>query len=155
MDNGTALPGERLHLVCKTSDEAEIELPLRMLFVGDYMGRDERPVEDRVPVRIHRDNFAKVLGAHAPGLEIVVTSARAGNRAVRASLTFRQLSDFGPDAIAQQIPETNRLLAVRDALTALKSTGDVAAFRVRLDELLREDPPTRARLLAALGLGGG
>ena len=156
MDDGTSLPRERLNLVCKTADdEAEIELPLRMLFVGDYMGRDDRSVEDRIPIRIDRDNFAKVLAAHGPKLDLVVTSASAppGTSAVRASLTFRALTDFGPDAIAEQIPEVSRLLAVRDALTALKGSGDVATFRRRIEELLT-DAPERTRLLAALGLGG-
>jgi len=155
MDDESTLPRQRLNLVCKSADDpTEIELPLRMLFVGDFMGRDKRPVEERTPVRIDKDSFGKVLAAHGPGLDLVVTSAAApaGTSAVRASLTFRQLSDFGPDSIAQQIPEVNRLLAVRDALTALKSTGDVAAFVGRLQEAL-EDAPARTRLLSSLGLG--
>jgi type VI secretion system protein ImpB len=153
MDHGT-LPRERLNIVCKTGDdEAETELPLRMLFVGDYIGRDERPVDERLPIRVDRDNFAKVLAAHAPRLDLVVSSARSvgDGTGVRATLTFRELADFGPDAVAGQIPEVARLLAVRDALTDFKSSGDIAAFRGRLDKLL-EDGPARARLLAALGL---
>jgi type VI secretion system protein ImpB len=156
MDNGTILPRERLHIVCKTGDDqAEMELPLRMLFVGDYMGHDERPIEDRLPVRIDRGNFAKVLSAHSPRLDLVVTgpaTAAGEEKAVRASLTFRELADFAPDAVAAQIPEVARLLAVRDALTALKNTGDVLVFRGRMDSLLEEGP--RARVLTALGLGG-
>ncbi|HEY1698014.1 MAG TPA: type VI secretion system contractile sheath small subunit [Polyangiaceae bacterium] len=149
-DDDIARPAGRLRIVCKPSgDEAEIELPLRMLFVGDFMGRDDRPVEDRVPVRVDRDSLGKVLAAHAPRLDLTVTSAEG--RAVRAPLVFRSLADFGPDAIAEQIPETARLLAVRDALTRLKEGGDVAAFRKTLDELL-EDPAARARLLSSLGL---
>ena len=149
-DDDIARPAGRLRIVCKPSeDEAEIELPLRMLFVGDFMGHDERPVEDRVPVRIDRDTFGKVLAAHAPSLDLTVTSAEA--RTVRAPLVFRSLTDFGPDAIAEQIPETRRLLAVRDALTTLKESGDVAAFRRTVGELL-VDPAARARLLSTLGL---
>jgi type VI secretion system protein ImpB len=149
-DDDIARPAGRLRIVCKPSDdEAEIELPLRMLFVGDFMGQDERPVEDRVPVRIDRVTFEKVLTAHAPSLDLTVTSAEA--RTVRARLVFRSLADFGPDAIAEQIPETRRLLAVRDALTTLKESGDVAVFRKTLDDLL-EDPVARTRLLSTLGL---
>jgi type VI secretion system protein ImpB len=150
MDDNDIVPHGRLRIVCKPSeDEAEIELPLRMMFVGNFMGCDERPVEDRVPVRVDRDTFGKVLAAHGPRLDLTVTSAEA--RTVRAPLVFRSLTDFGPDAIAQQIPETRRLLAVRDALTALKETGDVAAFRKTLDELV-EGPAARTRLLSSLGL---
>jgi type VI secretion system protein ImpB len=153
--NSSTLPRERMHIVCKTAqDETETELPLRMLFVGDYLGRDDRALEDRVPIGLDRDTFAKVLAAHAPRLDIVVTSAAASEEesALRVSLTFRRLSDFGPGGVAGQIPQTNRLLAVRDALTALKTTGDVETFRRRIEELL-VDAPARARLLASLGLG--
>jgi type VI secretion system protein ImpB len=152
MDQGTATAGERLHIVYRNDANEELELPLRMLFVGDFMGRDERPIEDRVPVRIDRDSFAKVLAALAPRLDLVVGGAGPeGASAVRASLVFRRLSDFGPDGIAPQIPEVTRRLAVRSALTELKTTGDVPAFRARLETLV--DEPGRARLLAALGLG--
>jgi type VI secretion system protein ImpB len=151
MDQGTA-PGERLNIVYRNDADEELELPLRMLFVGDFVGRDERPIEDRVPVRIDRDNFAKVLAAHAPRLDLVVGGGGPeGASAVRASLVFRQLSDFTPDGIAQQIPEVAGMLAVRAALTELKSTRDVAAFRARLETML--DEPARGRILAALGLG--
>jgi type VI secretion system protein ImpB len=154
MNRESTLSTERLNIVCKSADDAEIELPLRMLFVGDYMGRDDRPSENRVPIRIDKDNFARVLAAHGPTLDLVVTPTHAppDTSAVRASLTFHSLSDFGPDSIAQQIPDVSRLLAVRDALTALKNTGDLASFHQRLEEVL-DDAHACSSLLSALGLG--
>jgi type VI secretion system protein ImpB len=149
MDHNFREPPGRLRIVCKPSEEqGEIELPLRMLFVGDFKGQDDRPLEDRVPVRVDRDSFGKVLAAHSPRLDLTVS---AGERTVRAPLTFRALSDFEPDAIAEQVPETRRLLALRDALSTLKATGDVDAFRASLSELV-EEPSERARLLSNLGL---
>jgi type VI secretion system protein ImpB len=145
---------ERLNIVLKSlanERAGDVELPLRLLFVGNYMGKDVRPIEDRVPVRIDRESFGKVLAAHAPQLELVVSPAGAA-AAIRASLTFQSLSDFGPDAIARQIPETARLLDVRDALTELKKTRDEATFRARLEALL-PDAAERARLLDRIGLG--
>jgi type VI secretion system protein ImpB len=141
-------PPERLNIVCKPSpDEAEVELPLRMLFVGNFMGRDERPMEERRPVRVDRDNFDKVLAAHAPRLDLV---AATGEEGIRVSLKFQSLSDFGPDAIAEQVPEVARLLSVRAALTQLKEDRDGAAFRRRIEELL--GARAAARLLSDLGL---
>lgn len=135
----------RLRIVCKPSEEqGELELPLRLLFVGNFAGEDRRPLEDRVPVRVTRDSFPSVLAAHAPHLDLTVAG-------VRAQLAFRSLADFGPDSVAAQIPEVRGKLALRDALTALKETGDVEAFRASLPALL-PDPGARARLLADLGL---
>jgi type VI secretion system protein ImpB len=147
---------ERLNIVLKSlSGERapELELPLRLLFVGNYMGIDPRPVEERLPVRVDRDSLAKVLAAHAPRLDLVVSPQGDGGSAIRAPLTFRAISDFGPDAIAAQIPETAQLLGVRDALTELKRTRDAAAFRAKLEGLLPVEA-ARTRLLTLLGLGG-
>jgi type VI secretion system protein ImpB len=153
MDKDTTLPRDRLNIVYRSADEKEFELPLRMLFVGDFMGRDERPIEDRVPIRVDKDTFARVLAAHAPRLDLLVASARTEDgTAVRASLTFRRLADFAPDAIAAQIPEVSRLLSLRDALSELKNAGDVTAFRAQLESLI-SDAAARERLLLALGLG--
>ncbi len=135
----------RLRIVCKPSEEqGELELPLRLLFVGNFMGEDTRPLEDRMPVRVSRDSLPGVLAAHAPHLDLTVAG-------VRAQLAFKTLADFGPDAVAAQIPELRRKLALRDALTALKASGDVEAFRASLPGLLPE-PAARAQLLADLGL---
>ncbi len=100
---------ERMNVVYKSADDKELELPLRMLFVGDYMGRDDRATEDRIPIRVDRDSFTKVLAAHGPRLDLIVSSSEAEDgSAIRASLVFRSLQDFGPDAIAEQIPEVSR-----------------------------------------------
>jgi type VI secretion system protein ImpB len=149
MDEDIAQPPGRLRIVCKQSpDEEEAELPLRMLFVGGFAGEDGRPVEDRDPVQVRRDTLGNVLQALAPRLDLTVTTA--GSRTVRTSLAFRALSDFGPDAVAEQIPEVRALLVVRDALTALKRTGDTGALRAALESI--EDAGMRQRLLATLGL---
>jgi type VI secretion system protein ImpB len=131
--------------VCKPSEEeGELELPLRMLFVGNFMGQDDRPMEERVPARVSRDSFSSLLAAHSPHLDLTVAG-------VRAKLVFRSLADFGPDSVAEQVPELRRMLALRDAMTTLKSTCDVEAFRERLPELV-PDAAARARLLRELGL---
>jgi type VI secretion system ImpB/VipA family protein len=145
MDEESAPLAGRLRIVCKPSEEqGELELPLRMLFVGNFMGEDRRPIEDRVPVRFTRDSFSDVLAAHSPRLDLTVAG-------VRAQLVFKSLADFGPDSVGAQVPELARKLRLRDALTALKATGDVEAFRLLLPELV-EDPAARARLVADLGL---
>ncbi len=158
-DDQSVAPKERVNITYKpaTGDrQSEVELPLKMLFVGDYTGRvDERPLEDRRPVTIDKDNFQQVLGEHDLRLDIAVPNALvddkdAGDLAV--SLRFKRLGDFGPDAVAEQIPELRQLLELRAALTALKSPlGNVPAFRKKLQALLG-DAAAREKLMNELGL---
>jgi type VI secretion system protein ImpB len=137
--------GGRMRIVCKPSDdEQEVELPLRMLFVGNFVGEDRRAIEERVPVRVDPSTVSKVMVAHGPCLDLTVAG-------VRAQLVFRSMADFGPDAIAGQIPDLERKLNLRDALTRLKTTGDVEAFVGSLPELVA-DPVARERLLSDLQL---
>jgi len=49
-------------------------------------------------------------------------------------------TNFGPDRIARQVPELNKLLALREALVALKGPlGNVPAFRKQLQHLLNNE----------------
>ena len=158
-DDQSVAPKERVNITYKpaTGDrQAEVELPLKMLFIGDYTGHaDDRPLEERKPVNVDKDNFQQVLGEHNLSLEIGVPNALvddkdAGDLAVK--LKFKKLSDFAPDAIAEQVPELRQLLELRAALTALKSPlGNVPAFRKKLQALLG-DAGAREKLIAELGL---
>jgi type VI secretion system protein ImpB len=159
-DDQSVAPKERVNITYKpaTGDrQSEVELPLKMLFVGDYTGRtDARALEDRKPINIDKDNFQQVLAEHNLGLQIgvpnvLVNDADAGDLPI--NLQFKKLADFGPDAVAEQVPELRQLLELRSALTALKSPlGNVPAFRKKLQALLG-DATARERLMNELGLG--
>ena len=59
---GSVAPKERINITYKpaTGDaQAEVELPLKLLVVGDYTQRaDDRPVEERAPINVDKDNWA-------------------------------------------------------------------------------------------------
>jgi type VI secretion system protein ImpB len=157
-DDQSVAPKERVNITYKpaTGDrQAEVELPLKMLFVGDYTGRaDERPVEDRKPINIDKDNFQQVLAEHNLGLSYSVPNTLTGEPGAELSvnLNFKKLSDFSPDSVAEQIPEIRTLLELRDALTALKGPlGNVPAFRKKIQAVLG-DSAARERLLGELGV---
>ena len=138
----------------RTGDQVELELPLKMLFIGDYTGRaDDRPVEDRKPVNIDKDNFNQVLAEQNVGISVTVPNRlnqEGGDLPV--ALEFKKLSDFGPDAVAEQIPALKALLEIRAALTALKGPlGNVPAFRKKLQALMG-DATARDQLMRELGL---
>ena len=68
------------------------------------------------------------------------------------SLKIKEMKDFTPDAIVDQVPELRELIALRDALKALKGPlGNIPDFRKKLQEIIQNDE-TRAKLLAELGI---
>ena len=63
-NEGSVAPQERVNITYKSSTggaQQEVELPLKMLFLGDYTGRpDGRPLEERKPINVDKDNFQQV-----------------------------------------------------------------------------------------------
>ncbi len=157
---GSVAPQERVNITYKPATgnaQEEVELPLKMLFMGDYTGRpDPRPLEDRKPINIDKDNFTKVLSEQNLGLSMSVNDVLSGEKdsSLNVNLKFKKLSDFGPEAVAEQVPELKKLLELRGALTALKGPlGNVPTFRRKIDALLK-DGASREKLMNELGLKG-
>jgi type VI secretion system protein ImpB len=155
---GSVAPQERVNITYKpaTGDaQQEEELPLKMLFVGDYTGRaDPRPVEERKPINVDKDNFQQVLAEQNLQLGLQVPDVLSGTQGQELSvkLKFSKLNDFGPDSIAEQVPELKTLLELRQALTALKGPlGNVPAFKRKIAALLADDT-AREKLIGELGL---
>src|SRR4051794_40614406 len=104
--DGSVAPQERVNITYKpaTGDQqSEVELPLKMLFVGDYTGRaDDRSLEDRKPVNIDKDNFQQVLAEHNLACTMTVPNTLTGDGELTVNLRFKKLSDFEPAAVAEQ-----------------------------------------------------
>ncbi|MEZ4338829.1 MAG: type VI secretion system contractile sheath small subunit [Sandaracinaceae bacterium] len=104
-------PKERVNITYRpaTGDaQEEVELPLRILMLGDYAGRDDdTPIEERRPLNVDKDNFGEVLAAQDLRLDLSVedrlSGTPEGERDVR--LRFATLADFTPEGIAAQVPE--------------------------------------------------
>lgn len=155
---GSVAPQERVNITYKSQigdAQVEVELPLKMLFVGDYTGRkDDTPVEERQPINIDKDNFQEVLREQKLALNLSVpdklSSDSSGSMSV--SLKFQKLADFGPDSLVEQIPELKQLMDLRTALTALKGPlGNLPSFKRKIQAILQDDQ-ARAKLLAELGI---
>ena len=158
-NEGSVAPPERINIKYKPSTgdaKEEIELPLKMLFIGDYTGRpDPRPLEDRKPINIDKDNFDQVLAEQNLGVQMAVPEVMSGTEGVsmNVDLKFKKLSDFGPEAVAMQVPELRKMIELRETLVALKGPlGNTPAFRRKIQELLA-DNAKRDQLMKELGLG--
>ncbi|MGF1727561.1 type VI secretion system contractile sheath small subunit [Photobacterium nomapromontoriensis] len=157
--DGSVAPKERINIryVPATGDtQADVELPLSMMVVGDFTARaDETPIEERTPVNINKDNFNEVLEGFAPNIKANVANRLSDEEGAQfgVDLTFKNMKDFSPDAIARSVPELNSLLELREALVALKGPlGNVPAFRKKIAAVL-QDEDARKKLLDELSLG--
>ncbi len=157
--DGSVAPKERVNIVYRpaTGDAAEdVELPFKLLVVGDFTHReDERPVEDRDPINIDKDNFDDVLEAQNIMLQLAVPKRLAGaeeDENLDIQLSIKRIKDFEPDQLVTQIPEMEKLLALRDALKALKGPlSNVPEFRKKIHELI-DNESCRDALLKEIGL---
>ena len=157
---GSVAPKERINIVYKpaTGDaKEEVELPLKLLLIGDYtMREDGRALDERKPVNIDKDNFNEVMRKHDLSLDINTANRLSNeeNEELAVNLKFSELKDFSPEAVVRQVPELNKLLELREALTALKGPlGNVPAFRKMIEAALADDE-SREKLLKELGVEG-
>jgi type VI secretion system protein ImpB len=154
---GSVAPQERVNITYKSTVgnvQQEVELPLKMLFVADFTGRpDPRPVEERKPINVDKDNFQQVLAEQNLSTTLSVPNKLADDgSSMSVTLKFRRLSDFGPDAVVEQVPELKQLMELRSALTSLKGPlGNVPTFRRKIQALL-QDQASRTKLLEELGI---
>jgi len=155
---GTVAPKERVNIVYRpaTGDaKEEVELPLKLLVVGDFTGRqDDRMVEDRNPINIDKDNFNEVMKGQDLKLDVNVADKISGDpdKELSLSLKFESIKDFSPESVAKNTPELNKLLELREALQALKGPmSNRPEFRKKIQEIVK-DEAAREKLLKELNL---
>ena len=156
--DASVAPKERVNIVYRPADgdgREDVELPMKMLVAGDFTGStDQRPMEQRDPIAVNKDNFNEVMRGQNISLQFSVPNRLAGNpdHELGIRLKFEDLRDFGPEAIVEQVAELKLLLELRDAMRSLKGPlANVPDFRRKIQEVIG-DQTTRARLLAEIGV---
>ena len=155
---GSVAPKERVNIVYRpaTGDaKEEVELPLKLLVVGDFtLQEDDRMLEDREPINIDKDNFNEVMKGQNLKLDVNVADKLSDDpdSEISVSLNFESIKDFNPEAIAQNTPELNKLLELREALQALKGPmSNRPEFRKKIQQIIQDDS-AKEKLLKELNL---
>ena len=151
-------PKERVNIVYRPAigdAKEEVELPLRLLVMGDFtQSTDDRMLEEREPINVDKDNFNEVLKEQKISLNLAVPNKISGepDDELSVQLNFESIKDFGPEAVARKTPELNKLLELREALTALKGPlSNIPEFRKKVQELVK-DEAAREQVLKELGV---
>ncbi len=111
--------------------------PFRILFLGNWSGRDDTVFSELIqprPLPVDRDNFDDVLAK----LNVRLSLDFGQNGQDSLSLRFKELDDFHPDRIFEQVPLFSDLRDIRNRLLVESSFTD-AAFEAR--RLFLEDVP--------------
>ena len=126
------------------------ELPFVVGVIGDF-GADpdaeKKRLKDRKFVNVDPDNFDEVLDGVAPVAQFRVPnhlSQEGGEFAVK--LQFREMADFRPEAVVQQVAPLKGLLEARSKLADLRNK---LAGNDKLEDILN-DVLTSTEKLASL-----
>jgi type VI secretion system protein ImpB len=115
------------------------ELPFVVGVVGDFgadPNAEKKKLKDRKFVNVDASNFDEVLGGVAPATSFRVQnhlSAEGGEFAVQ--LQFREMADFRPESVVQQVAPLKGLLEARTKLADLRNK---LAGNDRLEDILSE-----------------
>jgi type VI secretion system protein ImpB len=116
----------------------KVELPFVVGVMADLSGQPKdplRPMKERKFANIDRDNFNTVLSKAAPRLAMKVDNKLTGDAdsKLAVELNFRNIDDFDPAKVAEQVPALKKLLDMRLELKQLLSKME---GNDKLEELL-------------------
>lgn len=115
------------------------ELPFVAGVVGDFSGQPADPLpklKERKFVNVDKDNFDEVLKGMKPRLQLQAENRLKGDGSkVGVELNFRNLADFSPERVVNQIEPLRKLLEARQRLADLRNK---MAGNDKFEELLNE-----------------
>lgn len=151
MSDGSNAPKERINITYKAKtngQNAEIELPLKLMIMANLTGKNEQNLEDREIISINKINFNQVMQKLNIKTQFNVKNTLGeGAEELDVNLKISSMKDFSPDNIVQQVPELNKLMRLREALMALKGPmGNIPNFRKAVLDALKNEK-TKEQLL--------
>ena len=131
--------------------EKKVQLPFVMGVLANLSGKPAdalAPVGDRKFLEFDVDNFDTRMKAMKPRAAFSVPNTLTGEGELKVDITFENMDDFSPAAVARKVDALNKLLEARNQLSNLVTYMD---GKGGAEELLAKvlDNPELLKTLAA------
>jgi type VI secretion system protein ImpB len=107
--------------------QKKVQIPFVMGVLADLAGKREDPlppIEDRKMLTIDVDNFDSRMKALKPRVAFAVPNTLTGEGDLKVDITFENLDDFSPAAVARKVAGLDKLLEARSQLANLVTYMD-------------------------------
>ena len=132
--------------------EKKVQLPFVMGVMSDLSGKPADPlpaVADRKFLEIDVDNFDARMKSMKPRVAFQVPNTLTGEGNLPVDITFENMDDFSPAAVARKVEGLNKLLEARTQLSNLITYMDGKTGAEELINKALNDPSLLQSLTAA------
>ena len=123
--------------------EKKVQIPFVMGVLSDLSGNPAEPlppIEERKFLEIDVDNFDARMKAMKPRVAFQVPNTLTGEGSLNVELTFENMDDFSPAAVANKVDALRKLLEARQQLANLITYMDGKGGAEELVGKLLQDP---------------
>ena len=131
--------------------EKKVQLPFVMGVLADLSGKPAdplAPVADRKFLEVDVDNFDARMKSMKPRVAFAVPNALTGEGNMAVDISFENMDDFSPAAVARKVDSLNKLLQAREQLANLVTYMDGKGGAEELIGKLMSDPALLSSLAA-------
>ena len=107
--------------------QKKVQLPFVMGVMSDLSGKPEEPlppVADRKFLEVDVDNFDARMKSMKPRVAFQVENTLTGEGKLLVEITFQNMDDFSPAAVARKVDALAKLLEAREQLSNLLTYMD-------------------------------
>jgi type VI secretion system protein ImpB len=123
--------------------EKKVQIPFVMGVLSDLSGNPAEPlppVEERKFLDVDIDNFDARMKAMKPRVAFQVPNTLTGEGSLNVELTFENMDDFSPAAVANKVDALRKLLEARQQLANLITYMDGKGGAEELVGKMLQDP---------------
>jgi len=131
--------------------QKKVQVPFVMGVMSDLSGDAKEPlpnVDDRKFLEIDIDNFDERMKSMKPRVAFTVPNTLTGEGNLAVDITFENMEDFSPAAVARKVDALNKLLEARQQLSNLITYMDGKAGAEDLIAKVLNDPALLTSLAA-------